>query len=155
MVEELTEKRKMTKTVKDQLKRRIFQNTFVAFGMILFMGVIDAIYLYGKLEWVSIAMKGLAMLSIILTVGIFEVSYRKDSGKIAMVGMECLVLSCLTLYLPKMYEKLAPKWCIQLAYIPIFCVFYYSMKIIVISFQMRKQYQNNLSDVKEIIKEET
>ena len=154
MVEEITEKRKMTEPVKQALDKRIFHNCLLAIGLMVAICVINTIYLYAKQEIVTSAMKGFALLFILGTVAIFELAYRKDNGKIAIVGIEVLVMSILVLYLPKIYENLDKKFCIQLTFIPLFCAIYYVAKSIVIYKKTEKSYQNHLSDVKEIVKEE-
>lgn len=154
MVEEITIKRKMTKEVKDKLNKRIFYNCLVAIAIMIYLCAIDIIYIYAKSEIVTIALKVFSMIAIVLTVVIFEISYRKDSGRLAIVGIEWLVFSIIILYIPKIYINLDKKFCIQLTFIPIFCAIYYIAKTIIIYMKTEKHYQNNLSDVKEIRKEE-
>lgn len=154
IVEEITIKRRMTRFVKDKLNKRIFYNCLLAIGMMLYMCIINSIYIYAKLEIVQIAEKIFPMILILLTVGIFELAYRRDNGKIAIVGIEFLVFSIIVLYIPKIYENLDQKFCIELTFIPIFCAIYYIAKSIMIYIKTDKEYKNNLSDVKEIVKEE-
>lgn len=154
MVEEITIKRKMTKEVKDKLNKRIFYNCLVAIAMMFYLCTIDITYIYAKSEIVTIALKVFSMLAIVLTVVIFELSYRKDSGRLAIIGIEWLVFSIIILYIPKIYINLDKKFCIQLTFIPLFCAIYYIAKTILIFIKTEKHYQNNLSDVKEIRKEE-
>lgn len=155
MVEEITKKRKMTQMVKEQLNKRIFQNCLLAIGVMLYICMIDAVYVYVKQEMVTILLKVFPMISIFLTVGMFEMAYRKDNGKMAIVGIEFLVVSIIVLYIPFIYNHLDKKFCIQLTFIPIFIAIYYIAKSIIIYLKTEKNYQNHLSDVKEIIKEES
>lgn len=154
MVEEITQKRKMTQNVKDGLHKRIFHNCLLAIGVMLYICLIDAVYIYAKQEVVSIAFKIFPMIAIFTTVVLFEIAYRKENGKMAIVGIELLVLSILVLYIPQIYQNLDKKFCVQLTFIPIFFAIYYVAKAIVIYIKTEKHYQNNLSDVKEIVKEE-
>ncbi len=155
MVEEITEKRKMTKEVKDQLNKRIFHNCLLAIGLILYICAIDATYIYINQELTTILMKVFPMILISVTIIIFELAYRKDSGRIMIVGIEFFVVSIVLLYLPKIYANLDKKLCVELAFIPIFCALYYMVKSILIGIKTKKEYENSLSDVKEIVKEET
>lgn len=155
MVEEITEKRKMTQDVKDKLNKRIFYNCLIAIGIMLYICAINAVYIYAKQEIVTIALKVFPMIFIFLTVGTFEVAYRKDNGRVAIVGIELLVFSIIILYIPKIYTNLEKMFCANLTFIPLFCAIYYIAKSIVIYIKTEKQYQNNLSDVKEIVQEET
>ncbi len=154
MVEEITQKRKMTQKVKDGLHQRIFHNCLLAIGVMLYICLIDAVYIYAKQEVVSIAFKIFPMIAIFTTVVLFEIAYRKENGKMAIVGIELLVMSILVLYIPQIYQNLDKKFCVQLTFIPIFFAIYYVAKSIVIYIKTEKNYQNNLSDVKEIVKEE-
>lgn len=154
MVEEITIKRCMTKEVKAQLNKRIFYNCLIAIAMMVYIAIINVVYLYTKQEIVTIAMKIFPMVLIFVTVGIFEISYRKDNGRLAIIGIELLVFSTIILYLPKIYQNLDKTFCAQLTFIPIFCSIYYMAKTIIIYIKTEKEYQNNLSDVKKIVKDE-
>ena len=155
MVEEITEKRKMTEEVKEKLQKRIVKNGLIAIGVMLYICAMDTVYLYVNQEIVLSILKTFSMMAILVTVGIFELAYRKDSGRIAIVGIELLVFSVIILYLPKVYQNSELWICKILLLTPIFCAIYYMAKSIIIYFKTEKEYQNNLSDVKEILKEET
>ena len=154
IVKQITEKRKMTSEVKSGLNKRIFYNCLIAIGMMLYISIINIVYIYANLGITPILMKVFAMISIVLTVTVFEIAYRKDSGKIAIIGIENLALSVIVLYIPQIYANLDKKFCVQLTFIPVFCAIYYIAKCIIIYIKTEKHYQNNLSDVKEIIKED-
>lgn len=154
MVEEITKKRKMTKEVKEKINQRIFCNCLVAIGIMLYICAIDVVYIYTKQEVVTIALKVFAMLFIAVTVGTFELAYRKDNGKMAVVGIELLIFSVIILYIPKIYVNVDQLLCQILLLTPLFCSIYYIAKSMMIYFKTEKEYQNNLSDVKEIVKDE-
>lgn len=154
MVEEITKKRKMTKEVKEQINQRIFCNCLVAIGIMLYICAIDVVYIYAKQEVVTIALKVFAMLFIAVTVGTFELAYRKDNGKMAVVGIELLIFSVIILYIPKIYVNVDQLLCQILLLTPLFCSIYYIAKSMMIYLKTEKEYQNNLSDVKEIVKDE-
>lgn len=154
MVKEITEKRKITREVEETIRQRIFYNCLIAIGVMLYMNMINVVYLFVKPEIVTVALKIFAMIFILLTVGVFEFAYRKDSGKIAIVGIELLVFSVIILYIPQIYTHKENRFCQALMLTPIFCAIYYMAKSIFIYIKTEKEYQNNLSDVKEIVKEE-
>ena len=154
MVEEITEKRKMTQEVKNEINKRIFFNCLVAIGIMLYICVIDVVYIYSETKIINIALKIFSMIFIFLTVGVFEFAYRKDSGRIAIVGIELLVFSVIVLYIPQIYTNIDKAFCQVLTFTPIFCAIYYITKSILIYIKSEKKYQNNLSDVKEIMKDE-
>ena len=154
MVEEITEKRKITREVEETIRQRSFYNCLVAIGVMLYINIIHVVYIYAYFEITTIALKIFAMISIFLTVGVFEFAYRKDSGKIAIVGIELLVFSVIVLYIPQIYTHKENRLCQVFMVTPIFCGIYYIAKSIFIYIKTEKAYQNNLSDVKEIVKEE-
>lgn len=154
MVEEITKKRKMTKEVKEKINQRIFCNCLVAIGIMLYICAIDVVYIYAKQEVVTIALKVFAMIFIAVTVGTFELAYRKDNGKMAVVGIELLIFSVIILYIPKIYVNVDQLLCQILLLTPLFCSIYYIAKSMMIYLKTEKEYQNNLSDVKEIVKDE-
>lgn len=154
MVEELTKKRKMTQEVKENINKRIFCNCLVAIGIMLYICAIDVVYIYAKQEVVTIALKVFSMIFVAITVGTFELAYRKDNGRVAIVGMELLVFSVIILYIPQIYGNVDQLICQVLLLTPLFCSIYYMAKSIWIYWKTEKEYQNNLSDVKEILKDE-
>ena len=154
MVDEITRKRKMTPEVKHELHKRIFYNCLVAIGVMLYICAIDAVYIYAKPQISEMALKVFSIVAILFTAAVFEIAYRKDSAKIAIVGIEMLVFSIIVLYIPKIYINLDKDFCVELVFIPIFCAIYYIAKSIIIYIKTEKHYQNNLSDIKEIMKEE-
>lgn len=154
MVEEISQKRKMTPEVKDNLNKRILINCLIAIGIIIYICTINAVYIYASPDVISVLEKVFPMIFMALTIGVFEVAYRKDSGKIAVVGIELMVCSILIMYIPQIYANFEKTFCIKLAFMPIFFAIYYIAKSIIIYKKTEKHYQNNLSDVKEIVKEE-
>lgn len=154
MVEELTKKRKMTQEVRENINKRIFCNCLVAIGIMLYICAIDVVYIYAKQEVVTIALKVFSMIFVTITVGTFEFAYRKDNGRVAIVGMELLVFSVIILYVPQIYGNVDQLICQVLLLTPLFCSIYYMAKSIWIYWKTEKEYQNNLSDVKEIVKDE-
>ena len=154
IVEEITEKRKMTQIVKEKLNTRIFKNCLLGIGIIIAISILNFIYIYASDTIVSIALKVFPMIFIILTIITFEISYRKDNGIVAITAIELLVFSIIVLYMPNIYENLDKKFCLRLACVPLICAFYYIIKSVIIYFATEKHYQNNLSDVKEIMKDE-
>lgn len=153
MVEEITAKRKMPQNVKDDLKKRILHNSLLAIGVIVCLILVVVLDIYAKQEIVAITRKVIPMVFILLTIGIFEVAYRKESGKMAIVGIEWLIVSILVLYIPKMDANWQGKMGLEQAVLPIVWVMYYGIKMMIISVKTKKEYQNNLSDIKEIVKE--
>ena len=154
MVEEITRKRKMTQEVKDKLNQEIWLNLCLAIGVMLYFCAMDAIYLYSASESSEMAFKIMAMIAILLTVIVFEVAYRKESGRLGIVGIELLGFSVIGLYMPHIYAHSYQVIGRVFLLTPLFCALYYASKAVVIYIKTEKSYQNHLSDVKEIVKED-
>lgn len=154
MVEEITIKRRMTRSVKEVLRKRILLNCLLALVIILYICGIYLVHDYASDNIKNVALKVFSMIFIITTVIVFEIAYRKDSGKIAINGIELLFFSVYTLYISKIYENIDKYFCKVLILMPLYCAIYYFVKSIIMYKKTQKDYQNNLSDVKEIVKEE-
>lgn len=154
MVEEITQKRKMTQEVKEKLKQKIWLNLCLAIGVMLYFCGMDAVYLYASSEISMVVFKILAMVAILLTVIVFEVAYRKENGSLAIIGIELLISSVIVLYMPQIYAHSNQVIGQVFLLTPLFCAVYYTGKAIVIYRKTEKSYQNHLSDVKEIVKED-
>jgi len=153
MVEEITIKRKMTEDVKAKLKKRILHNWIFAIIMLVCISVINVSYIVAKQEVIITLIKVFSMILIFFTIVIFELAYRKDSGKMAIVGIEFLVYSIMILYVSFFYRNMQKTISLPYFYIPLICIIYYIGKTIILYKRTQNEYQNNLSDVKEIVKE--
>lgn len=154
MVEEITKKRKMTGEVKEDLINNIFYNFCLAIGIMIYICIVFFSYInFNEINFEFLS-RFFSILAISLTVGMFEFSYRKDSGKFAIYGIEMLFFSVIVLYMPKMFTNLDKFYSQIFLLTPLYCAIYYVGKTIVLYKKTEKNYQNNLSDVKEILKEE-
>lgn len=154
MVEELTIQKKMTQIVKSKLDDRIFLNCMLAIGIMLYLCTINIVYMFVPKDTAILALKIFAIVIILATVVMFEYSYRKDNGRFAIVGIELFIISTIVLYIPYIYENTQKLMCRIVVLAPVFCAVYYIVKSIIIYIKTEKQYQNNLSDVREIVKED-
>ena len=87
---------------------------------------------------------------LVISVGIFEYAYKKDSGRHAAHGVEILLLAFTTMaliYVNLMWQK---KFVYIVALITFVFAIYYVAKSIIVYKKMKKQYFIN--EMKEIIK---
>ena len=85
---------------------------------------------------------------------IFEIAYKKDNDEISLNGIEFLVLSIFSLliqYIPKLLKIDENTYMLAGTYI---FLIYYGIKNIIIYTCERKKELDNLSDIKEIVKDE-
>lgn len=150
----ISEKRKLPEEIKDRLNNYTFINLLISIALMIYMLVINILYLNEDMKIVSTSIKIFAMLLITIDIAIFEIGYRKDNIQIWIHGFELLVCSILILSLQYiyLYVDIVIKNLFML--LPVFCSIYYVAKIIVEHIIETKRYQNNLSDVKDLIKED-
>ena len=101
--------------------------------------------------------KGIQLLTIIflgISIYIFEKAYKKDDGKLAILGIEILILSGYTLTTMHITNKFNfdfKNYSLVAAYI---YSIYFILKGIIVYTKGRKELAENLSDIKEIVKKD-
>lgn len=152
--EEINEKRKMPKEVKESLRKEIFTNIIicaclVAYFLFLFLGSVD------KTKAVRVIdLKIFSTIYLATSIILFEIAYKKDSGKIAIHGVEILLVAIMTLFLPYIIFELDSKYQKIYYFVGEYIAVYYVIKCICISIIRKRKYSKDVSDIKEIIKKE-
>lgn len=85
---EIEEKRKLPKKIKDNISTNIFQDLLVAIIIMLYFCAVNFSYYKFESNVFEEIMKYFALGIVILTVIIFELSYRKNSIKLLIIGLE-------------------------------------------------------------------
>ena len=152
---EISEKTKLPGEVKEKIKKEIFTNIIVASVIILYF-IFIILGSVGSIKSVrTIDLNIFSILFLGIAISIFEISYRKDDGKLAMYGIESLMVAIFTLFSPYIIFEL--KGTNKKYYIiaSVCIAVYYILKSIIISLKIKNKYMNsNISDVKEIVKKE-
>lgn len=152
--EEINEKRKMPKEVKESLRKEIFTNIIicaclVAYFLFLFLGSVD------KTKAVRVIdLKIFSTIYLATSIILFEMAYKKDNGKIAIHGIEILLVAIMTLFLPYIIFELDSKYQKIYYFVGEYIAVYYVIKCICIAIIRRRKYSKDVSDIKEIIKKE-
>lgn len=150
----IAEKRKLPEEIKDRLNNYTFINLLISIALMIYMIVINVLYLNESTQFFTTSIKIFSMLLIIIDIAIFEIGYRKDSIAIWIHAFELLICSILILSLQYIY--LYGRFVIKNIFmlLPVFFSIYYVAKVIVQHIVETKKYQNNLSDVKDLVKDE-
>ena len=90
---------------------------------------------------------------IAVTIMIFENAYNKDSGKIALIGIEFFGVSIITLIAIYVYILHRESFMILTNFVIMLIDLYYIIKATVINIRGKREYKNSISDIKEIIEE--
>lgn len=150
---EIEEKRKLPKKIKDNISTNIFQDLLVAIIIMSYFCIINFLYYNVENNIFEEYMKYFALAIIIFTVITFEISYRKNSIKLLIIGLELFASAILSLYIPYIFLHSTSALRISIMILPSFLVIYYAIKSFIIFKSEQFQYRNNLSDIKEIVKD--
>lgn len=153
MQEEIKEKRKLTQDVKEKIDKSTLYNFIICVAIMAFTCTINYIYLNTDVHLFELILKIFSIVIITITVILFEIAYRKDSTAIWITGIEFFVYSIALLYLNYVYLYQTEIYKGFIMILPIFFAVYYIAKELIIYRKMEKYHLNNLSDVKEILKE--
>lgn len=156
-VEKLEEERKSKKIPKEisqEILKKIFINLIIAIAIMGYFAILN--YSYDKINQdnlvniIEICSGVLLLISLIL----LEVSYKKDSGTLAITAIEFLVLtfhSLLIIHIITRYEYQFQFYILTSSYT---VATYYVLKSIVLYTKGRREYLKGLSDISEIVKKE-
>ena len=152
---EINEKTKLPNEVKEKIKKEVFTNIAVASVIILYL-IFIILGSVGSVKNVrAIDLNIFSIIFLGMTIFLFEVAYRKDDGKLAIYGIESLIVAIFTLFLPYIIfelNKTDKKYYLMAS---IYIASYYILKSIVIAIKTKNKYMNsNISDIKEIVKKE-
>ena len=154
MQQEIEEKRKLTKEVKDKIDSGVFFNFWLAVSIMIYMFILNLIYIKLDMITFQIFMKAYSIILTVAMVTFFEISYRKDNLKYALTGIELLILNVLVTYIPYVYYNKNEIIRKLIMLVPVYYGVYYSIKNFIIYKKEQIKHENNLSDVRDIIKEE-
>lgn len=140
--------------IMEDIKKIMLKNSIIA-GIIIicFVGTFVS-YSIMQDALFSRIWQAITMLILVASITFFEVAYKKDSGRIAINGIELLLLACFALTME--YIKTRFKVDIKI-YTAIWCItflLYYLLKMMIIYTSGRKKQLNSLSDIAEIVKED-
>ena len=151
---EITKKTKVPNKLKEKIRREVFFNILLAIAIIVYfiflmLGSIDTIKASRSTDF-----KIFSLLLLFISIVLFEIAYKKDNGKLALNGVEILLVSIVTLFLPYIVfelDMIHQKY--YIASMSLIAI-YYIVKSIIIGKKTKKAYIKTESDIKEITKKE-
>ena len=153
MEEVIKNKNKIVDDYNKKIQKKILQNIAFAIVYIIFFYLL---YLGSQNIETNIYLTDLKVFAfglLILAIIIFEYSYKKDNGAIAIHGIEILVTSIIALFLTYMSELFVNRiYILIITCIAIIYVVYFIIKSFIILYTMKKQYFKQKDDIKDIIK---
>lgn len=149
---DMMNKKHLPKEEEDKIHKRMFENILIADILMAFLYLVSL----GALNIeTSVFIKDLKIFSIgfiIFTIILFEISYKRENGKLAINGLESFTFSVCILFSTYIYTMYMKDFDIYISLISYTFAIYYVVKSIIISKKMKKKYIQSLSDIEEIIK---
>lgn len=150
--EKIEESKNLPQDIKDNIDETCFFNNFIAILIMFFFAVINYSFLqYENDDFMFIAkVMGLGMA--IVSVCIFENSYRKDSFNKSLYGIETLICAILTAFIPYVYIYAERIYRGFIMTMPLFFAAYYVLKTaITYVYNYTKYRKETITDIKEIL----
>ena len=136
------------------IRKKIFENLIIAITIMIYFIIIN--FSYFRMDE-NILLQGIKIASIVIlifSIIIFEVAYHKDSGRIAINGIEVLVLAIHTLTIWTVINRFKIEFDKYIVFSTYTFAIYYILKSIIIYTIEKKKYLDSLSDIHEIVSNE-
>lgn len=137
-----------------KVNEKVFENIIIAVAIMLYFIIINFSYYRIDESSLIIGLKIVSMVILLLSIIIFEIAYKKDSGKIAIYGIEILVLASHALSIMQVVEIAKIKFTTYIVISAYTFVIYYILKAIILYTIDERNYLKSLSDIKDIVNNE-
>ena len=134
-----------------KVNQNVFENIFIAVAVMLYFIIINFTYYRIEENILSVILKVVSIVILLLAIIIFEVAYKKDSGKLAIHGIEVLVLAAHALSIIYVVELEKLEFTTYILISSYAFSIYYILKAVIIHTIEAKKYLESLSDIKEIV----
>lgn len=152
--EKIEETKKMPQDIENKLNKKLIENISMAIAIIVyFMSLIFGKERINATNYTNL-LKIYTMCLGILSIIIFEFSYKKESVKSMYTGIEVLILSIVTMFSIYICKVQELKYIFYLALFAYAFSIYYLIKDILIYNKTKKEYLKTLTDIEEITKKE-
>ena len=150
LIEEIENRRKLPTEVKEKINTKIFKNLIAAVIVMAYLLLISATYYKSNNfeELVKYYSCGISILSVVF----FEIAYSKKNIFYCLIGIELLSCGILSIYIPYIYLHTNTKFRAFVIILPAVLVVYYFIKAIIIFKKEQIEYEDSLSDIKDILK---
>lgn len=152
MGEKIKEFNKITGEDRQKRNRKAFYTLFTgALGIFVFIFILIGYSNIPEANYI-VDLKVFSIVAIAITICIFEYAYKKDSGSLAITGIEILLVSffILSLYYVLQYKYFDYQYYLLL-FTTIFLV-YYILKTLIIYVRENHKYRTTAKDIKNIVK---
>ena len=152
--EKIEKTKKMPQDIENKLNKKLIENISMAIAIIVyFMSLIFGKERINATNYTNL-LKTYTMCLGILSIIIFEYSYKKENVKTMYNGIEILILSIITMFSIYIGKVEGIKYLFYLALFAYAFSIYYLIKDILIYNKTKKEYLKTLTDIEEITKKE-
>lgn len=148
----IKEERKLPENRKEELYKNVLKNVITAVLLTVYFVGVNLINLHMDSNVFTYQINAFSIILLAITIFIFEKAYNKDDGKLAILGLEILVLALVTLFLRYVTTKYKLDYVVCLGALSVMFFVYYIIKSTVMYVKEKKEYIKSLSDIKEIVK---
>lgn len=148
--EEIKKQTTIPEERKKKIIKRIFKNIMIAIVVVTYLIFINLGYYNIEPAKFLVDLQVFSIITIGITIIIFEIAYKKDSDELAIYGIESLILSICTLLTIFIGAKYRDKFSYIMNAIAILFAIYYVAKSIIIYVKMSKKALKRVSDIEKI-----
>lgn len=136
----------------NKMNKKVFENILIADAIMLFLYFVGLGALNIETAIFITDLKVFSVALIVLTIILFEYSYRKENAVICIHGIECFFLAVFILFAIYIYQVYFKDFNIIVSFVSYLFAIYYTGKSMLLYRRMKKKYFATLSDIDEIIK---
>ena len=152
--DKLQEKKRIPKEVSQEIMKRLFINLLKAIGIMICFVILNLIYVNLEIKILNQCIEIIAGGFLIAGLIGLEIAYKKDSGTIAITGIESLVISFFILSATHMATLMKYNFRFYVLTFSYIFSTYYVLKCIIIYTKERRKYLESLSDISDIVRED-
>lgn len=155
-LEKIEQERKKQKQVpEDKMKLvhiLVTKNIIIAIGILLYFFLFKFAFVTLEPVYFVTLMNAFSIITIVFTIIVFEIAYKKDSDVLAIHGIEMMFLAIITLLFKFVYMNYMPYFIRATTIVAILYAIYYAIKATRIYIKARKKFKNNTKEIEEIVK---
>lgn len=130
----------------------ITKNIIIAAGIILYFMFFKIAYIELDLLYFMKLVNAFSIITIVCTIMIFEIAYKKDNDMLAINGIEFMFLAITTLLIKFAYMEYKQYIIMLLTVVPMLYAIYYLAKSIRFYIKTKSKFKNNTLEIQDIIK---
>ena len=131
--------------------RKIFKNLIILVLIIFYFNLINITYITTNENLITLITSISSIVLLFLSILLFEVAYHKDNGKLAINGIEILVIAFHTLTIWYVISRSNLSFQSYILFSTYAVLIYYILKSIIIYTEGKREYLKSLSDIHEIV----